>query len=304
MTPTARRAAHNGAVTELALPANLVHSVAAEDKPERRRWLDELPGTVAALARQWSLQLGEPYQPGGQCSWVAPARGPRGEQLALKVGWLHPEALQEAEALRFWAGNGSVAVHADHVTSDTIALLVERCEPGLPLATLAEPDQDVVVCGLLRRLWREVPVSLPFSSLQVMCDAWAGEFAAEAAREPPELDPGVARAGVELFRTLPASAAKHVLLATDLHAENVLSAQREPWLAIDPKPHVGDPVYDALQHMLNCDRLRTDPVGLARRLASLLDIDAERLQLWLFARCVLESPGNPDIAKVATTLAP
>ncbi len=54
-----------------------------------------------------------------------------------------------------------------------------------------------------------------------------------------------------------------MLLATDLHAGNVLRAEREPWLVIDPKPFVGDPTYDALQHMLNCDdRLRADPVGL------------------------------------------
>ncbi len=295
---------HNWGVTEWVLPENLVRSVAADHAPERRRWLDKLPGTVAALAQHWGLQLGAPYEPGGQCSWVAPARGPGGEPLVLKVGWLHPEARQEAEALRFWEGNGSVAIHADRVTDDTIGLLLERCEPGLPLAALAEPDQDTVVCGLLRRLWREAPATHPFPSLEAMCQTWADEFADAAGREPPELDPGVARDGVELFRSLPASAGRHVLLATDLHAENVLSAEREPWLVIDPKPHVGDPAYDALQHMLNCDRLLTDPAGLARRLASLLDIDADRLLLWLFARCVVESPGNPDAAGVAALLAP
>jgi streptomycin 6-kinase len=289
---------------EWPMPANLVNGVADDGSPERRRWLEKLPGTVAETAAQWRLRLSEPYQPGGQCSWVGPASGPDGESLVLKVGWLHPEARQEAEALRFWAGNGAVEVYADRVTEDTIALLLERCEPGTPLAALAEPDQDVVVSGLLRRLWREVPAAHSFPSLQEMCKAWADEFAEAAAREPPDLDPGVARAGLELFRTLPASATRLVLLATDLHAENVLSAQREPWLAIDPKPHVGDPVYDALQHMLNCDRLRTDPIALASRLAALLDLDADRLRRWLFARCVVESPGNPDAARVATLLAP
>jgi streptomycin 6-kinase len=294
----------NGGVHEWVLPENLVRGVAGDPAPERRRWLEKLPDTVAALVRQWDLELGDPYEPGGQCSWVAPARGPGGGRFALKVGWLHPEALREADALRFWDGNGSVAVHADRVTDDTVALLLERCEPGLPLSTLAEPDQDMVICGLLRRLWREVPAAHPFPSLAAMCQLWADEFDEAAAREPPELDPGLAREGLELFRSLPGSAARQVLLATDLHAANVLSARREPWLVIDPKPHVGDPAYDALQHMLNCDRLLADPAGLARRLAGLLDIDAERLQLWLFARCVIESPGSPDAAAVATLLAP
>jgi streptomycin 6-kinase len=291
-------------VTVLALPKSLVDGVAADGTPERRRWLDQLPGMVAALASRWSLELDEPYQPGGQCSWVAPARGPCGERLVLKVGWSHPEALREADALRIWNGNGSVAVHAERVTDDTVALLMERCEPGLPLATLAEPDQDVVVCGQLRRLWLELPAGHPFPSLQMMCDAWAGEYSEAAAREPPELDPGIARAGLELFRLLPGSADRQVLLATDLHAENILAARREPWLVIDPKPHIGDPCYDALQHMLNCDRLLTDPGGLARRLAGLLDLDTDRLLLWLFARCVVESPGSPNAARVAALLVP
>jgi streptomycin 6-kinase len=296
--------AHNAGVTAWVLPKNLADGVAADGTPERRRWLDQLPVMVAALASQWSLDLDDPYQPGGQCAWVAPARGPFGERLVLKVGWSHPEALREADALRIWHGNGSVAVYAEQVTDDTVGLLIERCEPGLPLATLPEPDQDIVVCGLLRRLWLELPAGHAFPSLQTMCDAWADEFCEEAEREPPELDPGIARDGLQLFRLLPGSADRQLLLATDLHAENILAARREPWLVIDPKPHVGDPCYDVLQHMLNCDRLLTDPAGLARRLARMLDLDAERVLRWLFARCVVESPGNKDAARVAALLAP
>ena len=79
-------------------------------------------------------------------------------------------------------------------------------------------------------------------------------------RGHPALDPGLIRAGIELFRSLPASAERHVLLCTDLHSGNVLAAEREPWLVIDPKPYVGDPTYDVLQHLMNClDRLRADP---------------------------------------------
>src|SRR5439155_1399028 len=100
--------------------------------------------------------------------------------------------------------------------------------------------------------------------------------------------------GMNLFRSLPATADREVLLCTDLHAENVLAAEREPWLLIDPKPYVGDPTYDPLQHLLNCEqRLRADPRALATRLADLLDLDRDRMVLWLFARCVQESPDRP-----------
>jgi streptomycin 6-kinase len=89
---------------------------------------------------------------------------------------------------------------------------------------------------------------------------------------------------------LPSTASDRRLLCTDLHAENVLASQREPWLVIDPKPFVGDPTYDALQHHLNCkDRLVSDPVALAARMAGLLGLDVERLLLWLFAYCVVQS---------------
>jgi len=108
-----------------------------------------------------------------------------------------------------------------------------------------------------------------------------------------------------LFRQLPTTAESEVLLVTDLHAGNVLAAEREPWLAIDPKPYVGDPTYDPLQHMLNCaERLREDPRGLTCRMADLLGLDRDRLLLWLFARCVQESPGRPFLAEVAERIVP
>ncbi len=281
-----------------------------------RLWLDRLPGLITQVAGQWELELGDPFEPGGTCAWVAPARTASGERVVLKIGWLHPEARHEAAALRFWDGNGAVRLHATQPLGDCVAMLLERCEPGAMLAGLPEPEQDEILCSLLPRLWREPPAGHDFPSLLQMCESWADEYEEEArepdpatgecqaSRDRPRLDPGIERAGLELFRTLPASAGRQVLLATDLHARNILAAQREPWLAIDPKPHVGDPAYDPLQHMINCDRVVTDPAGLAQRLADLLGLDRERLRLWLFARCVQGSPGRPQLGEVATLIAP
>ncbi|MGH3871368.1 MAG: DUF222 domain-containing protein [Pseudonocardiaceae bacterium] len=84
-----------------------------------------------------------------------------------------------------------------------------------------------------------------------------------------------------------------------LHAGNVLAVQREPWLVIDPKPYVGDPAYDPLQHLLNCARLAADLAGLARRMADLLGLDSHRMISWLFARCVQESLDYPALRDVA-----
>jgi streptomycin 6-kinase len=74
---------------------------------------------------------------------------------------------------------------------------------------------------------------------------------------------------------------------------------------IDPKPFVGDPAYDTVQHMLNCDeRLATNPAGLSRRMAQLLGVDPERVRLWLFARCARESLHDPTMRQPARRLAP
>jgi streptomycin 6-kinase len=60
-----------------------------------------------------------------------------------------------------------------------------------------------------------------------------------------------------------------------------------------------------LQHILNCgERLAADPVGFARRMAGLAGLDHHRLLLWLFARCVQESPGWPPLADIARRIAP
>src|SRR5215467_13023832 len=276
-------------------------SVSGELEAAELAWRAQLPRLSQEFAARWSLTLEDPFTIGGSASWVAPARTGTGERVVLKLGWTHEEALHEADGLRLWRGDGTVKLLAFHVAGPTIALLLELCEPGIQLSqALPEPERDLVVAGLLRRLWIQPPPGHPFRPLALMCDQWATRFEldnAEAlARGKDQIDPGIARDGIELFRQLPLTADRSVLLLTDLHHDNVLSARREPWLVIDPKPYIGDPAYDTLQHMLNFPgRLAADPRGLADRMAGLLDLDPRRVRLWLFARCVQESVEEPDL---------
>ena len=286
----------------LPMPRNLIE---AAEREGRQTWVGTLPATVRMLAERWSLEVGEPFQPGGQTAWVAPARGETVGEVVLKVAWRHPEAAHEAEGLRVWNGDGAVRLHAVEELEETTALLLERCVPGTLLRDRPESEQDLVIAGLLRRLWVAPPADERFRPLQDMCNAWADAFERKLSAGPSHLDRGLARDGIALFRSLPGTADRAVLLCTDLHAGNVLAAQREPWLAIDPKPYVGDPTYDPLQHLLNCDeRLRADPRDLAARTADLLELDRERLLLWLFARCVQESLDWPDLEDIARRVAP
>jgi streptomycin 6-kinase len=285
----------------LELPSRLVRAARDEGREE---WLSTLPAIVERFSGEWSLQVGPPFQPGGHTAWVAPAVGRTGENFVLKVAWRHPEAEHEADALLVWAGNGAVRSHAAAELNGTIVMLLEHAVPGTPLSGVPEPDQDAVIASLLQRLWVTPPSGHRFRSLAEMCDRWADEFETRRAAGLVDLDSGLAEEGIGLLRSLPRTADRGVLLCTDLHAGNVLSAQRERWLVIDPKPYLGDPTYDVLQHLINCDtRLAEDPLALVIDFASRLDLDRERLRQWLFVRCVQESPNWPGLAGVAHTLA-
>ena len=264
---------------QIHIPARL--TATCLKRPEHAAWPARLPDTLTRLGRRWSLTFGTPFDSDeSSCSWVAPVELAGGTPAVVKVGLPHMESEDEIEGLRFWDGDPMVRLlRAD---DESGAMLLERCEPGTALRTLAEFDQDLVIARVLRRAWRRPGASPAFRPLSAMLATWSEETLAASERWP---DPGLVREGLRLFRELPSSASDDVVLVTDLHAGNVLRARRVPWLAIDPKPFVGDPAYDATQHLLNCEaRLRSDPHGTIRRLADLLSVDHERVRLWLFAR--------------------
>ena len=283
------------------IPRRLAES--CSKAPERTAWLNELPSVLSELERRWSLTLGPPVDHDEvSCSWVVPATCADGTTAMLKLGMPHYEGAHEIDGLRFWDGNPTVRLLR---TDDSLnAMLLERCDPGTPLRELDEPEQDVVVAGLLRRLWREPGASHPFRPLAEQMDLWCAETLSQSADWP---DPGLVREGLLAVEQMLRTTGATVLLATDLHAGNVLHAQREPWLVIDPKPFVGDPAYDATQHLLNCkERMLSDPDGTIARFADLLEIERERIRLWTFARFAAEprDDWNDELLFLARGLAP
>ncbi len=118
------------------------------------------------------------------------------------------------------------------------------------------------------------------------------------------LDPGLARAGIALFRELPATATSQVLLCTDLHAGDMLAAAREPWLASTPSLTSATPPTIRSSTCWTATSGCGPTRGLARRMAGLVGLDLRRVLLWLFARCVQESPEWPSLAAVARSVAP
>ncbi|AJT62808.1 hypothetical protein T261_1120 [Streptomyces lydicus] len=277
-----------------------------------RAWLDRLPGIVREAAERWELRLGAPFR-GGSCSWVAPAELPDGGPAVLKVSWPHREADGEAPGLRTWDGNGAVRLHRwDRARG---ALLIERCTPGTPLAgTAALPPAErlTLASHLLRDLWTApAPLDGRLERVDAVCAEWADLVEERMLRLRPAYDPGLVALGAVLLRELPATATREVVLHGDFNPGNVLAADRRPWLAIDPKPMVGDPAYDPWPLLLGID----DPFGhpdprpvLRERYALVAGELGEapaRLLAWSVARGVenaLWSAAHNDVAGGAAEL--
>jgi streptomycin 6-kinase len=253
-------------------------------KAEWTTWLDRLPATVESLLKRWSLTLGTVYDESASCAWVASATCADDTPAVLKLGLPHMEGRDEAHGLRFWDGDPTARLL---MSDDELgAMLLELCEPGTSLRLQPEPEQNQVIATLLHRLWRTPKAPHPFRPLSALMEYWSAETLDRAEEWP---DAELIRDGLRLFAELPRTARREVLLATDLHAANVLRAQRQPWLVIDPKPFIGDPAYDLTQHLFNCSAsLCADPWGTIRRFADLVGIDEERVRLWTFARAAAE----------------
>jgi len=271
------------------IPSELARAVADWKGDVARLWVEALPDTIATAERRWGITIERPYEPGGYTSYVAPAMAASGVEVVYKCTIPHDEAVGEAEALRIYDGDGAVRLLESEPA--TYELLLEPCTPGRPLWDIADETQRVgIATSLMRRLWREVDDS-EFITLDTMASSWADITERRLiTMELPWVSEPIER-GIDLLRTLPFADDRSVLLHQDLHPGNILAAEREPWLVIDPKPVVGDPAFDPVQLLVQASGHTPEPpeadviVGRMASLADRLGLDAERIGLWAIARC-------------------
>jgi streptomycin 6-kinase len=239
----------------MTIPAQLIAN--CRKISERTAWLASLPSMLAELTRRWSLSVGSPFDHAGvTCSWVAPVVCADRTPAILKLAMPHKEGEHEIQGLRFW--NGDPTVRLLEADDNLGVMLLERCEPGTMLQSVPELEQDVVIATLLKRLWRRSDSPLGFRHVSEMLDYWRAETVAQVQHWP---DAGLVNEGLRLLQALSKPSPADVLLATDLHAGNVLRSGRKPWLVIDPKPFIGEAPYDLVQHPHVCEaRLHADPV--------------------------------------------
>ena len=160
---------------------------------------------------------------------------PAGDAVLKVNAPSHFEADHEAEALERWGGDGAVRLLARDDARR--ALLIERCRPGTPLWDV-DVDEPGIVCELLPRLWNEPREPHPFRLLAVEAERWAEAVPRRYELGTEPFERSLLAFAVDVFRGVDRRAKS--LVNQDLHGVNVLRAQREPWLVIDPKPLVGE----------------------------------------------------------------
>jgi streptomycin 6-kinase len=273
------------------VPETLVRSTIDLRGEMGAQWLKRLPALISDCERRWRIKAGQPFS-GLWVNWVAPADCADGAPAVLKLSFPEDKEFKtEAEALRLFDGHGIVRLFRFDLEAG--AMLLERCEPGTPL-TAAEADEEAtsIAAGVMGELWRPVAPEHAFPSVA----DWAKGFDRLRKRYEGGTGP-MPKALVEhaeaLFAELIASQTETLLLHGDLHHENILSAGRRPWLAIDPKGVVGERAYDTAALLHNPVELLREPEPaklLQRRidlLSERLNLDPTRMHGWGLAQAVL-----------------
>ena len=256
--------------------------------PEWGAWLDRLPRLYAEVVEEWELAAdGEPRH--GFCSVVVPVRTPGGSPAVVKVSFDgDDESEHEHLALQHWGGRGAVRLlRAD---PHRRALLLERLHPE----DLTD-RWDVEACEVVARLYPllHLPAPPQLRTVTSYVERWAAALATMPRNAP--IPRRLVEQALSLARDLvadPASTGR--IVHGDLHYENVLAADREPWLVIDPKAMSGDPHYEPAPMLFNQWEEVAGDVrrGVRRRFHTLVDeagLDEELARAWVVVRMVLNA---------------
>lgn len=271
----------------LSIPELIARNAVRDHGEAGRRWLAELPGVVERLCEAWCLQVAATFS-GGYVALVLAVTCADGSEAVLKLSILDEETGGEASALRHWDGRGAVRLlRADAAHG---ALLLERLRPGRSLFDEAGPEEAcAIACALLRRLRRPAPAEHDMPLVTALAARWAAKLPAEQAALSRPLDDRLVASARALADELSSPPPAPVVVNRDMHRGNVLRAEREPWLLIDPKAYVGDPAFDTghlLRDLLPAAPSARETTALVARLADELALEPRRVRAWAFLHSV------------------
>ncbi|MCA9839889.1 MAG: phosphotransferase [Trueperaceae bacterium] len=254
-------------------------------------WLEHLPEALKDFEETWNLEL-LPHFPNLTINYVAPARLADGSEVVFKFGPPSDELASEMRALQVWNGAGAVRLlKADFSRG---VMLLEKLEPGKSFWFYKDDVLAATTCAnLLLKLWSKKTDLSAFRSLE----SWTGELANYAASYTVSSSPipyHFIDKAMQLRKEL-LQESDVVLLHGDLHHDNMLSSEREPFLAIDPKGVAGPRGYDIGSFFLNPENpeVQNDWKRLTKQrleiFSEILGFSKDYLASWAYIHCVLST---------------
>lgn len=246
-------------------------------------WLDQLPGLVTEQCGRWNLQIdGDPLH--GSNALVVPVRS-AGEAAVLRLSPPGDDITEEAAALRWWAGRGTVRLY--DVDVDSRAMLLERLSTSCSLQSEPLCEAVQVIAALVGRM--AIPARQDTTSTAAIAadhvatveEHWLG---LSCPTPRAQLDTAIQLAD-QRASTQPPDAAVN----GDLHCEQVLAAERAPWLVVDPVLLRGDPEYDFGRVLWSrLDELRTDAevIALFDAFVQSAGVPSDRARSWVVIRAM------------------
>jgi streptomycin 6-kinase len=222
------------------LPSKFVRNITSLCGEKGIVWLDGLPGLLGRLEKEWSVQIGQHF-PVLSYNFVAPAITSRGDPAVVKVALPLNDAEVFGEIKYLQWSDGKACPRLLEISTECRAILIERAVPGRTLRELfkgREDDALQILCDVLPLTLRRVPQG---PSGFILLDDWFAGLNGAAGTAFPSSH---AERAARYYRELSGDKDRIYLLHGDLHHENILSAEREPFLAIDPKGIVGHFGYE------------------------------------------------------------
>lgn len=270
-------------------------TIGLRGKDRGTKWLESIPGLISEFEEKWSFKINGSYPL--SINYVAPVLLNDGAKAVFKIGYPEDrEFLSEVEALRLLNGETVVKLLAEDLKKR--AILIEQLTPGTPLSCLEDDEKATrIIAHLMNEMWRVDPKNNNFIDLK----NWASEFQLfyKTNSSSSQIPVEAVKEAEKIFKDLTSNPNGLYLVHGDLHHDNVLSAQREPWLAIDHMGIIAEREYDVAALLRNpykkLEKMDNIKDVLNRRLDILEDVlgfERQRIIKWGFAQTILSVVWN------------
>ncbi len=271
------------------IPGELVKHVTSMCGERGERWLADLPATIAKLESEWSVTIGEPFE-AGEFNFVASAlRGADRTVIKICPPFETVEIFGEADFLRSRDGVGAVRLLNED--RERQAIMIEYASPGKTLAEIFAGNESGAIdpaIGVLKKILSHPGSATPHA---IKLDDWFDGLRRFSSTKFPSR---YAVRALSIYEKLSTQAELIFYLHGDFHPANVVSATREPYLAIDPKGMVGHLGYDIAVFLNNYHWWQETEPDIRSRLAHAVNrfsvafgIPEIELREWAFAQMVL-----------------